>query len=1021
MSIRTIVPIEQADWRISPVPDWVVAREPDWDFVPPAGHSLALLLIDEQHCAATHTASHRTVRRVATLAAVQALGQVELDFDPAAHRLLIHELAIWRRDADGLWQKRSLADRRHFLVRQREQQLEQQMLNGRVSVVALLEDLRMDDAIDLAWTLEPRDLLPGLRFTVFFGFVWSVPVARVFFTLHGTDAAPLKWLLHVPPGAAVPAETAEGASATWTLEHPGILVPEPNVPSGHWPFALLDVTAWSSWAEVAEYFACLWLDALADGAEAVAAEAARLRAGAADDEAAARAAIRLVQESVRYLAIDFGSGAGMLPNGAGTVLRRRFGDCKDKTVLLVALLRALGLEAWPLLVGAGWREAVARVQPSTLAFSHVIVSFRVNERAVFVDPTLLGQGGALAEMIAPPYGCGLEVRPEATGLTTLPALPPAELSLEEIFDLESRAGSSRVQQKLRATAWLADDLRAWFAREGAGAFLQARVEALQRQFPALTAGPDGATVQDDATDNAIEWQAQHALPSWVGPGQPASGGFHYGAHGLLLALDILEGPEQRRQPWALRFPMKLHHRVVVRGGCVRKSNPETHRVTGPGFRYSCLVRSARREVTFDYTWETTAREVPAESWRDYCRDREKAFAVAGANVATSRTRFRLPWFVAVIVGVVALNAARVFDSPSPSRRTPVDVQTVQRQMRAAIDAAGRGEYERAGQLLPPLDPHYRESMDYRLLEAEIALATGRLDQARTAIDQARAMQPMNVTADVLEGTLHERRGDLARARSFYEKVLAASPSDARVQFKLVPVLEQLGDTVAARQALEKILAAHPAHPDAVLQYALLLWRSGERQQADAAIVGVVRAQPVAGANLEGALSEYFANTGRHAESIGPAKRAAELAPSDPRQVFGYTMALVRSGDPGAAFDFVKPKAGTMAHPQVWRGLAIAAAAIRQRPEAEKAFQAWLTATPRDPEAHASYGYFLLQTERAPEARTLLEKGVRDFPGHGLMWLNYSVALRALGDSGAAAARGKADALMPPSQRNTLVR
>jgi hypothetical protein len=132
MSIRRVVPIEQAEWTIAPPPEWVEAREPVWDFVAPDGHAVAFLLLDQQQDVATQSVALRSVRRLLTHAAVQALGQVEIEFDPAAQHLILHELAVWRREEGGAWAKRSTARREDFLLRQREQQLEQQMLNGRL-------------------------------------------------------------------------------------------------------------------------------------------------------------------------------------------------------------------------------------------------------------------------------------------------------------------------------------------------------------------------------------------------------------------------------------------------------------------------------------------------------------------------------------------------------------------------------------------------------------------------------------------------------------------------------------------------------------------------------------------------------------------------------------------------------------------------------------------------------------------------------------------------------------------------
>jgi hypothetical protein len=331
MSIRKIVPIERAQWSIEPAPSWVEPREPDWELPPSNGYALDILLVDEQRDVATGAFSFRNVRRLSTHAAVQALSQVELDFDPASHRLVIHDVAVWRRGPGGWARTASLTTREAFLLRQREQQLEQQILNGRVSLVALLEDVRVGDAIDLAWTLEPCESLPDLRFGAFFAFVWTVPVGRAYFSLRLDPTRPVTWRVHAPEGVA-PSERIAADRATWSSERPPHFVPEPNVPAGYWPFPVIDVSGWTAWSEVAGYFSRLWADALAEGADRVAAEAARLRTGR-DLLGAARAAVRFVQEEVRYLAVDFGQGAGMLPNGAHTVLRRRFGDCKDKALL----------------------------------------------------------------------------------------------------------------------------------------------------------------------------------------------------------------------------------------------------------------------------------------------------------------------------------------------------------------------------------------------------------------------------------------------------------------------------------------------------------------------------------------------------------------------------------------------------------------------------------------------------------------------------------------------------------------
>lgn len=1027
MSIRKIVPVDQAEWGVGPSPSWVENREPDWHFAPAEIHPLAILLIDEQHHVASQSISCRNVRRLLTHAAVQALGQVEVEFDPAAYKLVIHELAVWRLGTDGRWTKRSLAQREAFLLRQREQQLEQQMLNGRLSVVALLEDVRKGDAIDLSWTLEPRERLDGLRFTAFHAFCWTVPVARAFFTLHLDVAQPIQFRLHAPKGATKPEETIEPTRAVYSVNDPPVFAPEPNAPGWSWPWPVLDVSGWANWTDVAGFFADLWADALADGAGAVAAEVSLLRTQAAAGDDAVRAAVRFVQEDVRYLAADFGHGAGMLPNGAGTVLRRRFGDCKDKSVLLSALLRALGCDAGPLLVSDCWRDAVARLQPSTAAFNHVIVTFVVDGVRHFVDPTCIGQGGGLQRLVPASYGCGLEVRHGAEGLLALPPRPRAELSINETFQLDIKQRDGSVEQVLRATSWMADDLRAFLLRQGRGAFFKNRAEQLQKIFPALVPCQEAGEIADDVSGNVLELKARHALPTWGQPEEKPPTMFSYGAHGLSLAVEPVEGPERRIQPWSLRHPLRVHHCVLVRGRCVHKVKPEHHRFTGPGFVYTCDVTPRRHAVMFDYCWETTQSEIAPEQWQEYCRERSRAFQRSGANVPTWRFWSAGNWRVATIgiavVAFVGIGIVSDLVKPVSPGSSVEGRQQVERGMRLALDAFQRGDFATAQPLLEKVEPHYGGSFEYFTMAAEAALHTGHLDRARQSLASARRVDPSNLINDLLDALLHEKEGDLMTAREALDHVLARAPADTRALFALGRVNEQLGDTTGARRALERFLGQQPAHPDALTQYSLLLWSGGERERADAAMLGAVRAQPAPSALLETALSRYYAATGRPTEAVAPALRAVGLAPTDPLMAANYARALARTGDAHGALESAQEAAGRFPkHPAVLAALATAAAAMGDNDIAMQAFQTRLKVAPLDPAAHSDFGYFLHRTGRTAEARAVLEKALRDFPGSGLLWLNYSVVLETLGDTAAARdARNKAKRLLPVGERAALLR
>jgi tetratricopeptide (TPR) repeat protein len=1032
MSIRKIVPLEQAEWRIEPAPAWLEPREPDWEFAPPEGHGVAYLLIDEQHDVATQAISARTVRRLLTHGAVQALGQVQLDFDPAAHVLVIHELAIWRRDPASGWQKRSVAHRETFLLRQREQQLEQQILNGRVSLVALLEDLRLGDAVDVAWSLEPRGALPGLRFAAFFAAAWAVPVARAYFSLRLDTAKTVKWRVHLPASLEKPVEQVTEDRVTWSSNRPAPFVAEPNTPGWSWLFPLIDVSGWADWQEVANFVSQLWADALADGAAAITAEAAQLRRGR-EPNGAALAAIRFVQEEIRYLSVDFGHGAGMLPNGAGVVLSRRFGDCKDKAVLLTGLLRALGFEAFPMLVSSNWRHAVVRVQPSPAAFTHAIVTFVSDGRRYFVDPTLLGQGGDLAHLAPPPYQIGLEIRAGVTGLLEIPAAVSAEITLIETFHLDRKHRRGHVEQVLHAQGPLADDVRAVLIRQGRSAFSKQRVETLQKHFPALIPNEAGATVEDNLTSNIIIWRAQHDLPTWGRADEKPPAKFTYGAHGLFLAVESVGGPEKRREPWSLRFPMRVQHHVIVRGRDVRKVKAETHRFNAPGFKYTCDVAAKRHKISFDYRWETTQSEVLPEEWPAYCRERTRALAFAGVNLRTpsfwsyeginGRTSGgHRKLLSAGLLLWLLIGAIGAFVKPSTTPITATQ-QPIVRHRHVATESAHVDNASPPPTSREPAKPASEPGVQLHLSRAEAALRRGDVVQAQEALDAADKIDGNNPAVGVLRALLLEKTDKFMEAEQVLERTLARAPNYPTALFAYGRITQRLGEPEKARAAWEKFLAQSPAHPDALLAYALLLWNGNERERADALITDAVRSQPVSNAALETALAAYFSATDRPRNGLDSAKRAVELAPNEPQFAYVYTMMLIRAGLGREAVESARQlEARFPGHPFAARAVAISAANAGDTVTAERVFKYWIKAMPRDPYWRATYGYFLARCGRTGEARALLEQATREFPGAGLAWLNYAAVLNANGEREAgAAAQRKANALIPPTEQAMLVR
>jgi|GEM_PF-5414920 len=101
---------------------------------------------------------------------------------------------------------------------------------------------------------------------------------------------------------------------------------------------------------------------------------------------------KFVQRKVRYVAIELGKGK-YVPRPPGTVLKRRYGDCKDKAILMVALLQAIGIRSFPVLCHT--ESPILANVPTMVQFNHLIVAVdtcHVSENGnvdclVYFDPT----------------------------------------------------------------------------------------------------------------------------------------------------------------------------------------------------------------------------------------------------------------------------------------------------------------------------------------------------------------------------------------------------------------------------------------------------------------------------------------------------------------------------------------------------------------------------------------------------------------------------------------------------------
>ncbi len=148
------------------------------------------------------------------------------------------------------------------------------------------------------------------------------------------------------------------------------LAVEPGMPGDTDSGGYVHVSTFADWGEVARLYRGLMRTQLeTDGAIRQAARDAVRGKKRVDDKVAA--IYDLVVRSTRYVGLEFGIH-GYQPYSVCQVWARRFGDCKDKASLLVAMLKEVGVPATLVLLRTRHEGAVKGVPASLAPFNHAI-------------------------------------------------------------------------------------------------------------------------------------------------------------------------------------------------------------------------------------------------------------------------------------------------------------------------------------------------------------------------------------------------------------------------------------------------------------------------------------------------------------------------------------------------------------------------------------------------------------------------------------------------------------------------
>lgn len=613
-----------ADYTTGPLPGWVVPVAPgkaDGAKLGQGSDGVAFLLTDTQILADRHDREryHRVVSEALDAHGVEAIANIQIPFDPSYQKLVLHSLDVIRHG-----RVISQLHTAKMRVIQREAGLEERIYDGTRTLAIFLDDVRPGDVVDYSYVMSGRNPVFGGRDFGTYELQFGLPVARVHARLLVPVGASLK--LASRHTAMKPRVTVHDGlrDYTWDVVDPPVLTVEAGAPAWYSPFAQVSWSQFDDWGQVVDWALPLYrtpdtLDA------ALQAQVDRIARTESTPAGRMLAALRLVQGEVRYLGVEIGPNSHA-PNPPTQVYARRFGDCKDKTLLTVTLLRHLGIDAWPALVNTDLQRGVAEQLPSPGVFDHVLVLARVDGKDWWIDPTRNTQMADLAHLSQDHFDLALVVAPGGRALTAMKRAAPdaSRRELHATYDASHGFDTPvRFTMKTVASGDVGEALRNAFASNSLAELQKNFLNFYAGYYPHI--GEAGAlAMRDDPTANRVTVDENYMIHAMSAPADDGRGRvalLHFPE--LARAMNAPDTPI-RTAPLQVSYPLDLSQQTEVLLPNAWPVKTMTTRVDDPAFRFERSIRRDGLRLLITDHFQSLTDEVPAAQMPRYLDDLARA-------------------------------------------------------------------------------------------------------------------------------------------------------------------------------------------------------------------------------------------------------------------------------------------------------------------------------------------------------------------------------------------------------------
>ncbi|WP_439697599.1 DUF3857 domain-containing protein [Mucilaginibacter sp. AW1-7] len=603
--------------HVTPKPGWLSVCKP-YDQRPSArtiekGYFFALF--EQQVHVELQANYHHVIKEIVSETGIQNASQVNVSFDPSFQRLDFHNIIVWRNNKPI-----NRLNVSAFKVIADEQDLSNFIYQGSYSALLILDDIRKGDRIEYSYTLTGRNPIFNGRFCDDIAFQWYQPIAHQYTVL----IASAQRKLNFKAINAIPKVAISQTAGLKRYEYEGFQVPpardDENQPAWYESRPRVQISEFNGWAGVVNWALSINPAAINIKGE-LAQRIAEIKAKTGNDQVKYfREAVKTVQNEVRYMGIEMGQYSHKA-NNPEKVFKQRYGDCKDKSLLLVSMLKADGIDAAMVLVNSSVRAHIEDYLPTYYAFDHAVVTANVQGKQVWVDATIDYQGGSGTDIYFPNYGKGLVLRAGDTSLTTIPQSKTGKVIFNDIYKVKNDHAPVMFTVKTTYTLNEADDIRSRLASTGMAETEKNYLDYYAKTYTKIEQ-KDSITVDDDLDKNVLTTTETYTIKDFfrVDTETNKKSADLY-ANYISQQLPSLNG--RIKTPVSLSYPLDYDYTisVILKGGW--DITDKTNAITRDYYKFSSDYTSSGDTLQLNYKLAYLKDNVPVDKLDEFKEDIKK--------------------------------------------------------------------------------------------------------------------------------------------------------------------------------------------------------------------------------------------------------------------------------------------------------------------------------------------------------------------------------------------------------------